>query len=194
MSAGRRVPLATARLLAEEVIGLLSATAARIEIAGSIRREAMTVGDIELVLIPKFDQVPSGLFGETTDVDLHYQRVQELLEQGLLTHRLDVNGRQACGRRYQRLSYEGLGLDLFCVHPPAQFGLIMAIRTGPAEFSKALVTKKFVGGLLPYGMQVTDGQIIDRGHPIETPEESDVFRVLGLDYIEPHDRTLRFAG
>jgi len=188
------VPLATARLLAEEVIGVLEGTATRIEIAGSIRRQAMSVGDIELVVVPDFEQVPCGLFGETRPVDRHFQRVQELLEQGFLTHRLDVNGRPACGPRYQRLSYEGLGLDLFCVQPPAQFGLIKALRTGPAEFSKALVTKKFAGGLLPYGMQVEDGRILDRGHPIDTPEEEDVFRVLGLNYIAQPAPTLRFAG
>lgn len=61
------------------------------------------------------------------------------------------------------------------------------IRTGPAEFSKRLVTPKPYG-LLPMGMRVQDGQIIDRGQPIETPDEETFFAQIGIDYIRPEDR------
>lgn len=190
-SSKERVPLAKALVLVGEVIEILRPTCDRIEIAGSIRRNSMMVGDIELVVIPKARQVAAGLFEDvTTERDLHFARVKELVEQGALTHRPDKNEVKACGPRYQRLCYEGMPLDIFSVKPPAEFGVIFAIRTGPAEFSKALVTKRPYG-FLQMGMQVLDGRLLDRGRPQETPEELDFFKLIGLQYIEPEHRAER---
>jgi len=81
-----------------------------------------------------------------------------------------------------------LAVDLFSVLPPAQWGVIMMIRTGPAEFSRRLVTPRGSGGLLPDGLRVRDGAIWDGEHAIATPEEDDVWRVLGLAPVAPEDR------
>lgn len=76
------------------------------------------------------------------------------------------------------------------------WGVQMVIRTGPAAFSCQVVLevgrRTFDGrpGLLPRGYRVSEGRIWDaQGEPVETPDEESVFRVLGLDFIPPEERT-----
>jgi DNA polymerase/3'-5' exonuclease PolX len=83
---------------------------------------------------------------------------------------------------------EGIMLDLFIVLPPAQWGVIYAIRTGPADYSHWLVTLRKHGGALPSYMKVHDGGIYEDAELIETPEESDVFKLLQMQYVKPEDR------
>jgi hypothetical protein len=53
MSAGTRLPLAEAQAVADELVGLLAESCVRFAIAGSIRRQERTCGDVELVVIPQ---------------------------------------------------------------------------------------------------------------------------------------------
>lgn len=186
-----RVPLAEASALAAEAVELLAPYCERIEIAGSIRRQRQDVGDIELVCIPRMTAVQPDLFeAERGDVSAELQRVKELIAEGVLEHRLDANGHQACGPRFQRLVYKGFALDVFAVLPPAQFGVILAIRTGPAAFSKKLVTSRLAagGGCMRMGQCVVEGALMDRGKVIETPEEADFFAAIGMEVPLPWHR------
>jgi len=81
-----------------------------------------------------------------------------------------------------------LAVDLFSVLPPAQWGVIMMIRTGPAEFARRVVTRRDAGGWLPSHLAVRDGAIWDGDQIVETPEEADVWRVLEMDPVAPEDR------
>jgi len=62
VSSGVRVPLADARVIAESLMAALGPGCERIEIAGSIRRGRPDVGDIELVAIPRIEQIRDGFF------------------------------------------------------------------------------------------------------------------------------------
>lgn len=188
-----RIDLATARTAAEELIELLRHDCERIEIAGSIRREKETVKDIELVAIPKVAE-QHDLFGEPTG-----QRVNKLRQWidgaamfGAAERPLQyVSGRD----RMLKLLYGGIPVDIFMVLPPAQWGAIFAIRTGPADFNKLLVTSRMKGGFMPPGMQQHDGALWS-GDPqrggvvIETPEESDWFDAIGVPTWDPPYRSV----
>lgn len=96
------------------------------------------------------------------------------------------------GPRYKQIALpEGIKLDLFMVLPPAQWGVIFAIRTGPAEFSRWIVTSRPTGAL-PAGYRVKDGGVRrnswEEGFIISMPEEIDFLDFLGLGWIEPGDR------
>lgn len=187
-----RIPLAEAERLAAQVVGLLAPACERIEIAGSIRRRKPEVGDIEIVCVPKRD-APTihDLFGTRKDgplVNLLDALCISLHARDVLGHRPDKNGRPAFGERYKRLTFEGVGLDLFSVLPPAQWGVLYTIRTGPAEFSHRLVTPRLQGGWMPSGMRVQDGALWDRGAIVQTPEEADFFAALGLEVVPPEQR------
>lgn len=185
-----RIPLERAELLAAEVIKLLRDVSTRVEVAGSIRRRRPDVGDIEIIAIPKHEVVQADLFapGEGLNRDLLGARCIDLLADGTFTHRLDKNGHQAFGAKYKRLTYRGVALDLFSPDDDT-WGVILTIRTGPAEFSHQLVTSRSHGGLLPNWLRVSEGRIWRGVTPLSTPEERDVFEAIGLDWIEPQDRT-----
>ena len=188
-----RIPLAEARVLAAEAVELLKGTTERLDIAGSIRRNKATIGDVEIVLRPRIDNVPEigTLFeGATKPVNLEFEKVEELLRQGIFEHRVDEKGHKCCGERFQRLLYKGFPLDIFCCLPPAEYGVILLIRTGSKEFNERFVLQWAAGGkILKAGMQIKDGALYELGRKIPTPEETDVFEAVGLSYIEPWERT-----
>jgi len=167
--------------IADELLRTLRPSCERIEIAGSIRRAKKEVKDIELIAIPLF--MPD-LFGET-----------------LLDHSLDVfdwasvGDLKAGGHKMKKVAlHAGINLDLFIVTPPAQWGVQMVIRTGPAEFSQWMVTKKSIGGALPDHCFVKDGAVWDGrdGSKFNLPEEKDFFRLCGLNWLEPALREARW--
>ena len=184
-----RLPLAQAEDIAHEVVALLGHVCHRIEIAGSIRRRKPDVGDVEIVCVPKVESAGEDLFGESIGaMNLQLEAVHRLLADGTFYDRLDKNGHRACGERMQRLLFMDFPLDIFCVLPPAQWGVIFAIRTGSANFSHRFMTPKPHGNM-PFGMRVENGQLLDRGVVVPTPEEADFFAAIGMDYVKPEDRT-----
>lgn len=194
-----RIPLTDAQFIAAEIIALLTPACERIAVAGSVRREKPTVGDIEIVAMPQMHYALD-LFGDSApehNVDLLDKLCDVLLMEGTLAHRLDKNGRRAWGYRYKRGIFtsqtgQRVPLDLFSVLPPAQWGVIYTIRTGPSEFSHALVMDRRYGGAMPSGWMVRGGQLLAAGPDkvVETPEEQDFFAALGLPWIPPSERSL----
>lgn len=185
------IPLQEAEAIARELVTTLAPWCERIEIAGSIRRRKPQVKDIEIVAVPKV-KPQLDLFGATVGYQVDIDGVLEKwLGDGTLNYRLDKNDRHAWGPRYKRAIYQSrYSLDLFLVLPPAQFGVIYTIRTGPAEFSHRLVTPQWHGGYLPSRWRVQDGRILNEsGAPQETPDERDVFALLGLEWQEPTVRS-----
>jgi len=190
MSTGLRYTLAEAQRIAGAIVGQLDPSCVRLEIAGSLRRGRPDVGDIELVAIPRFIEEPSGLF-DTCQVSL--------LDRALAREERDqVLERLEGGDRYVKLRHlrSGLQVDLFVCLPPAQFGCILAIRTGPADYSQRLVTlarrqgNHVAGGALRLGMRdhSTPAEKVCTCPVIPTPEERDFFAALGGRYLEPSER------
>jgi DNA polymerase/3'-5' exonuclease PolX len=190
MSDGTRIPLSQAEPLAHELLTLLAPVTTRAEIAGSIRRRQATVGDIELLVEPAFAELPDLFGGSGQRLNLLDEQVAEWLQLGVVEHRLDKNNRPSCGERYKRLRFGGVALDLFVCLPPAQWGVLFVIRTGPAEYGHRLVTPRSQGGWCPDYLQVKDGALRrrDDGTILPTPEERHVFDLLGREYAAPEQR------
>ena len=172
MADKQKIPYPVALEIAQTLTARLMPYCERIAIAGSVRREKPEIGDIEIVAIPRkaYD-----FFGfETGD---HALNSVEWSEFGKLIKN---------GSKYKQIElHEGINLDLFIVTPPAQWGVQLMIRTGSADFSHRLVTSRQFGGLMPSNYKVKDGAIWSSNHVIETPEEEDVFNLIGVPFIEP---------
>lgn len=155
----------------------------RIEIGGSLRRRAALVGDIEIVAIP----VPVlDLFGaETgqTEVDLSLAKMPiEMLANGQRQKKFMLTS--TTGDRYQ--------VDLFLQPDPATWAMNLIIRTGSADFSHWLVTKRSLGGAMWDDCYSSGARLYwagNPGTPLALPEEEDVFRFLRLPFVPPHART-----
>lgn len=193
-----RIELEEARRVAWRVQALIEGACLRLEVAGSIRRQRPDVGDVELVAVPRMVRRVVDLRGGVEERNLLDERCADLLAEGIFAPRLSKTGRQAVGSRHKRLRFEGAAIDLFIVQPPAQWGLIMALRTGPAEFSRAFVMNRFEifksergtyrSGMLPLGFEVRDGALWRGGTLIPTPTEEEVFRAIGAPYLAPEVR------
>jgi len=199
-----RIPLARAEALAAEVVDLLRESCARIEVAGSIRRRRPAVGDVEVVCEPLLAQEIERVDMFTTrvvEVNRLDARCRQLREVGVFADRLDKNGRPAFGSLYKRLSYRDVALDVFSA-AASNWGVIMLLRTGPAEFNKALVLKRSEGGWLPRGFFFRGGELWRLPPPydadlarhaavVPTPDEASVFAALGYAYVPPEQRSER---
>lgn len=177
-----RLSLARARALAEALAADLAGGCERLTIAGAVRRRCPDVGDLELVAVPA---PRHNLFGEPTYGTLLDPILERLEEQGELT-------RLKGGPRYQQYDVATeagpVRLDLFLA-TPRNFGLILLLRTGPLEYSKRFVTPRSRGGWLPDDLRVFDGQMWQGGAAVDTPEEVDCFRLAGVAWREPWERT-----
>lgn len=192
MSAGTGIPLLQARGLASKLLALLAPACERIEIAGSIRREKPEVHDIELVAMPKWDVISGDdLWGTAVEIDMLDDRLAELRGNGTLRLR-DVEARKADGTTaithrdgdsYKALEFEGIPVDLFIVRPPADWGVIFAIRTGPGDWNQRIVTD-----CQRYLRRVDGGRVYRSGKYVPCREERDFFAAIGQDWIDPRDR------
>jgi len=195
---------AEALALARGLIATLATDCERIQIAGSVRRGKEECKDLEVVAIPRYERQPTmDLFGglvESATVNVLEQRLPGLFELG--EWGLDPVLRRN-GPRYKRMVHLATGMccDLFIV-TRAGWGGAMVIRTGPAEFSRAVVTSA-----LRQGKHVADGYLL-HGHPkpkggcpkgadcpliLPTLEETAFLAALGLPWAEPADRTLELT-
>jgi len=167
-----KIPLAEAEEIASRMVEKLMPYCQRIEIAGSIRRRKAEVGDIEIVAEPKMIR---DLFGVPVLQAIPAESLGLVVKNG--------------DRYKQVLLPEKIYLDLFIVLPPAQWGVILAIRTGSAEFSHKLVSHPPYG-YLPKDYIVKDGAIrkAETNEVIPTPEERDVFALCRMEWINPERR------
>lgn len=178
-----RVPLPVAQRLAtriSEEFRRLPLLLSRVEVAGSVRREKSEVGDLEIV---------ARAGREYNECSMHGVLEQLHIERGQPNR---AGARAPWGGRYYRgvaRVTDGLevGVDLFVVYPPAEWGPIYAIRTGSAAFSQAVVTR-----LHRYGFECRDGRLTRRGGgaTVPCPSEEVFFSAARLPWIPPSLRTI----
>ena len=157
-----------AKAIAEKIKKQLEPHCHRIEIAGSIRRRAQQVKDIEIVAIPK--PYDTGLF-----------------ESGIATiinQWESIKGQLPC-RYTQRKLPEGINLDIFFA-TQRNWGLIFAIRTGSAEYSHKVLACAWV----QKGYNSEKGMLKHNGKEINILEEKDLYERLNLPYLEPWERNI----
>jgi len=152
-----------AREMAGALVELLAPACERIEIAGSVRRRKAEPNDVEIVAVPAWTQIASQLWGPLEGENLLDRKCNELLALGTLEKRPDSRGRSCWGTGIKRaVFYQGQDyapVDLFQVVEPAQWGVIYAIRTGPGDFNRLLVTSRRWGGGCPLDRKVAGGRV-----------------------------------
>jgi len=188
--------------VAVEVMELLAPACEDVVTAGSVRRNVDNVKDIEIVYRPRMvpesdvdDYMPMAyLFDARPEVKVPatYRRIRELIDDGFWTWDEEVVRK---GPRYQRLIHgdSGVVVELFRADE-VNWGYILLLRTGPADFNRLIVTKQWDrgqwgGGFLPVDVRCEGGYVKKRGLVVPVPDEHTFFRIWGLPFIEPEDRS-----
>lgn len=185
----RKVGIGLARPRAEGLCEKLAPYAERVAIVGSVRRGCPMVSDIELLLEPKSRE--ASLFGDREPVIEPIRRT--LSRFGAL---------KPNGDRYIRCTSTEEGacpVDVFLVHPPATWGTLQAIRTGPGDLSRICVTKLREKGwrchqgrvLRPLISDAGEGDAVLGGRMYEevpTPTELEFFEACGVPRVPPEKR------
>lgn len=162
-------PLKEAQEIADRIVDLLNPHCHRIAIAGSIRRERPLVGDVEIVAIPK--PYETGLFASGIAAAL----------QDWTT----IKGQFPCKYTQRIHPASGMKVDIFFAEE-GNYGLIMAIRTGSAEYSHHILAK----GWTKAGFYSEGGWLHRKSDnkPVAVPQEADLFRMIGIPYKAPKER------
>lgn len=166
-------PYKEAVLISEKLLIQLSPFCSKIEVAGSIRREKQIVGDIEIVAIPLPWQ--TGLFLDGIGQVI----AQWPKELGDVENKSDV-------RYTKRMLPEGIKLDLFFTTPD-NWGPIFLIRTGDWEFSRDFMIR-----MTRYGLKMENGYVTRGGKMMSVQTEEMMFRLVGLEFIHPRDRSAEY--
>jgi DNA polymerase/3'-5' exonuclease PolX len=199
--------------LAPQLVQSLSPGCARIDIAGSVRRGKETPSDIEIVAIPALEEFQStdmfGLVVNTIVVNRLDDALIELYQRGSWSLYLNPETSKPYknGPRQKKLLNAPTGIlcDLF-ITTERQWAYTYVIRTGPAEFSHALVTRAlnlgmfFDGCLLHHHapvIEIVQGKREVQPCPsgdtcpriIELADERAFFAALRLDYLDPAERS-----
>jgi len=173
--------LSDAALIAGSCLAHLCPHCDKITVAGSIRRKKKDVKDIEIVCIPKEKPVFRDLFNEDVKARdpafIHAVNAWNKVKGdpiGRYTQREIPDDERVCA----------IKLDLFmCV--PDNFGLMLAIRTGPADYSHHVIAE----GAHKVGMKIQGGMLTQNGELVPVPDEETLYKHLRIPYLPPGDRS-----
>lgn len=179
MSETPKRPYNQVNTVASTIVEALAPACHRIEIAGSLRRRKPMVGDIEIVAIPIMH---ANLLGDPLDTS----EVDDVLARWPVT--LSKNGPKYKAFELEWQAGWTFKVDLFLQPDPATWGVNFLIRTGSSDFSHRMVTPRAQGGSMPNDLTVRDARVWRHGVAQETPEEADIFRLWGMQWIDPKER------
>lgn len=159
----RRLLLPYAAGIAEDVVAWLRKNpgVVRAEPLGSLRRQASTVGDIDIAVATK---TPKDVIGHFTK----YPKKTKVLEAGEATASILLPG--------------GVQVDLM-VQPPDAFGALLQHFTGSKHHNVALRTLA-----LKKGLSLSEYGIKKGGRLTKVATEEEFYKTLGMDWIPPELR------
>ena len=182
MTNKKRYPHVEARKVAYDIMVRLTPYSEKILIAGSIRREREDVGDIELLIVPKF-RVAFDMFMEPRDpVDTSDERLANLVKDGVLKRR----GAWGHLNKFFTHVLSGIPVDIF-VGTIENWGRDLMVRTGSADFNKRVMSRFHALG--KRGHAYGDFAVTHGLATYKAPDEEAMFALLEWDYIEPRRRS-----
>ncbi len=191
MSSNKRIPLDHAIALAAQAQELFGHLCQTKTVAGSIRREKETDGDIEFVVIPR-------------NLQALLIRLDSLVEAGTIKKALyryaDKNGKSSYrprwGEKLRCFWYQDATIEL-AIANENNYGYILWLRTGPAEANQYVMTRLSMDNA---PLRFKDGYAWlceYRGdtpyyrHKLHIPDEETFFQALGMNQVSPQWRSER---
>lgn len=173
--------------VAAELCAALKPACDRLIVAGSLRRRKPTIGDVEILYIPRTEtrQVPGDMFASSS-VNLADEVIASLEASGVLDRRKNINGSVMFGPKNKLMRHipTGLPVDLFTGTPENWFNYLVC-RTGPADSNTRICMAAQARGWKwnPYGAGYSNGN-----ESVPMLSEAAVFEFVGLPYEQPENR------
>ncbi len=208
MSEGPRILLSEAVQVLDQIRGLWRCPG--LEVVGSVRRELPHVGDIEVIAeipamaIRKNPRPQDDPLFVAINTTMHNPWIANA-GGGLFEPRMEVcpsEQRPCIGKavRGLRPDFRACSLEVdpwgktiplqVYRYTPINRGWITLMRTGPSEFGQWFLgqwKKRWM--IQPDHQASVDGYLVDRtGKVIDTPTETEAFRLCGLEWIPPQNR------
>ena len=168
--------------------------------AGSYRRGLAQCRDLDLVAVPKHVQQQGDMFGggKTATRSTLTDQLAALRDSEWIQFH-DPRGVDAgkLGDRMARfwLASPWIGeairqvpIDIYIVLPPATYAVILAIRTGSADWNRAMMA--WLKSTSHPSWRIQDGALWKDGHPLfrQPRSEHHLYEYVGLPYVEPEHR------
>jgi DNA polymerase/3'-5' exonuclease PolX len=166
--------------LARRLVEIIGPACERVEIAGSLRRIVPVVHDIDLLAIPRMEAIRN-LIGDQVGTTLP---IDDLLAEA---HIQVLRGSDKC----RVVQFDDVHAEIWFADP-ATWGCRLVLRTGCADYSKWLVSRRKQGGASPNNMYWLGGRLYRDDIALATPAEADVYRELAVPYLQPRDRIRAF--
>ncbi len=193
MSDKPKFPRAVAIEVARELCQALDGACIRLVVAGSLRRRKAEVGDVELLYIPRFEEVRDGLF-DTKEQNCVDVKLDELLRRSVLAKRENSLGIETWGEKNKLAIHprSGIPVDLFSANLLNWWNYLVC-RTGSAENNIRISTAAQARGYQwhPYSSGFTHTErtaLVTTYSERDVTSERDVFEIAGLPYLEPWQR------
>lgn len=177
-----------AAAVAEALIARLDPFCERIIVAGSLRRGAGLVGDVELLYISRTEPRPFDLFS-SVDGHLADEEIERMLGEGVLARREFCKGWCASWGALNKLAVHlatGIPVDLFCTSSE-RWANSLVCRTGPASSNIRLASAALARG---YEWQAYGAGFARKSDRRLFPmtSEKEVFDFVGLPFLPPCER------
>ena len=191
MAGDIRLPRETVLPVATRLYRALEPACDKIMIAGSLRREKATVGDIEIVAVPSLLLIPD-MFGDLIPQPQPSRLtavLKRLEQEGVLCwpERNKANGPSL--KRYL-VPEIGINVELYLCDED-EYGYIAMIRTGDADFTRLMMTDWAHGGLKPAHIDCKGGAKVmrnGRAIPLVIQSERELWEAWGLCGLPPRER------
>lgn len=156
-------------------------------VGGSVRREKPDVKDVELIVMPKPSLMPF---------------LDKLVLDGTISKALYGEAKPTArwGERYRGLWFKGVKFEVF-VYDTDNRAYLLWLRTGPGD-ANAFVMDFLSKANAPFGFQTwayfgtrvwKKGKkefVPDMTRKLRLSSEADMFTLLGMEFIEPRDRSV----
>lgn len=178
------LPLHIAGSHAVKVLHMIEEQCKRVQVCGSVLREKPYCGDAEVVVIPR----------NTRSL---LARLDKLVHAGQLEKAIygyykseDSVAKKPMyrwGEKYRGVSLpgtDGFKIEIFLANEH-NWGYITWLRTGPGDANQYIMSR-----LMQSPFRFREGYGEYNGRRVSLPDETDLFKALGMPYISPWDRSV----
>ena len=168
--------------LAGELFPTFIPLTVRLKIAGSVRRGAPQVKDLELICIPQSKEIGQETITPGPQLTRTVYNTDAI--EGAGRDLVGNDNVSKAGPKYIQFRYKEITVDLF-ISTHKNCGLNYLLRTGPEEFNVVLLKRANRMGLTSEG-SIFKERFGDTKYPAKTEREA--FRILQLPWIAPEKR------